>query len=312
LSEFEVAERLAPENAEVYFLRASLYRRQGKLDLSIQDGERAIELDPTNIAYLREQHHSYLFQRDYERADALLDRILDRFRDDDGWTYVAKALLALYRNGDTQLAHGFERVPPTADYEDVPQHLYVSWLAAVIDRDYKRALNLLEREDGDPVDADFPNSPNLVDKALFFARTYALAGDDERARIGFEAALRDITKQLDDSSADDSLGRAALYVALGEAHAGLGERQAALDALTKARSLAPKSSDAVVGSFIQLQSAIRVLIPLGDHETALSELEDYLRGAGTWSIEALALDPRLEPIHGDARFASLLERYGRH
>jgi DNA-binding winged helix-turn-helix (wHTH) protein/Flp pilus assembly protein TadD len=312
LSEFAVAERLLPENAEVYFLRASLYRRLGKLDLSIRDREKAIELDPTNIVYLREQHHSYLFQRDYERADALLDRILDRFRDDDGPTYVEKALLALYRNGDTQLAHRFERVPPTADYEDVPQYPYVSWLAAIIDRDYARALNVLEREDGDPVDEEFGNSPNLVDKTLFFARTYALAGDDERARIGFEAALRDITKQLADGSADDLLGLAAFYVALGEAHAGLGERQAALDALTRARSSAPKSSDARVGSSVQLQSVIRVLIPLGDHETALSELEDYLRGAGPWSIEALARDPRLDPIRGDARFASLVERYGRH
>jgi tetratricopeptide (TPR) repeat protein len=188
----------------------------------------------------------------------------------------------------------------------------VSWLAAVIDRDYKRALNVLEREDGDPVDADFPNSPNLVDKTLFFARTYALDGDDERARIGFEAALRDITKQLAESSADHSLGLAAFYVALGEAHAGLGERQAALDALTQARSLSPKSTDAVVGSFIQLQSVIRVLIPLGDHETALSELEDYLGGAGLWSIEALARDPRLDPIRGDARFGALVEKHGRY
>jgi tetratricopeptide (TPR) repeat protein len=188
----------------------------------------------------------------------------------------------------------------------------VGWLAAILDRDYARALNVLEREDGDPVDAEFPNSPNLVDKTLFFARTYALTGDDERARIGFEAALRDITKQLADSTADDTLATAAFYVALGEAHAGLGERQAALDALTKAQSLAPKSKDALVGSSIQLQSVIRVLIPLGDHETALSELEDYLRGAGTWSIEALAADPRLDPIRGDARFAALVERYGRH
>jgi DNA-binding winged helix-turn-helix (wHTH) protein/tetratricopeptide (TPR) repeat protein len=312
LSEFAVAERLAPGNAEVYFLRASLYRRQGKWDLSIRDGEKAIELDPTNMAYLREQHGSYLFQRDYERADALLDRILDRLRDDDGATYVDKALLALYRNGDTQPAHRFERVPPTADYEDVPQYSYVTWLAAVIDRDNARALNVLEREDGDPVDAEFPNSPNLADKTLFFARTYALAGDDERARAAFEAALRDITKQLADSSADDSLGLAAFYVALGEAHAGLGERQAALDALTKARSLAPKSKDALVGSSVQLQAVIRVLIPLGDHAPALSELEDYLRGPGLWSIEALALDPRLDPIRGDAHFAALVERYGRH
>ena len=311
LSEFAVAEGLQPENAEIYFLRASLYRRQGKWDLSIRDGEKAIELDRTNIAYLREQHHSYLFQRGYERADALLDRILD-LRDDDGPTYVAKALLALYREGDTQLAHRFERVPPTADYEDVPQYSYVSWLAAVFDRDYARALNVLEREDGDPVDAEFPNSPNLVDKTLFFARTYALLGDDERARTELEATLRDITKQLAGSSADDTLGTAAFYVALGEAHAGSGERQAALDALTQAQSLAPKSNDAIVGSNVQLQSVIRVLIPLGDHETALAELEDYLGGAGLWSIEALALDPRLDPIRGDARFAALVERYGRH
>jgi tetratricopeptide (TPR) repeat protein len=301
-----------PENAEVYFLRSSLHRRQGKWDLSIRDGEKAIGLDGANIVYLREQHVSYLYQRDYERADALLERILDRLRDDDGFTHLDKARLALYRNGDTQLAHSYERVPPTVDYEDVRWYSYVSWLAWVIDRDYARALNVLEREDADPIDAEFPNSPDLVDKTLFFARTYALAGDDEKARLAFEVALRDITKQLADSSATNSLGIAAFYVALGEAHAGLGERQAALDALTRAQSLAPKSSDALVASSVQLQSVLRVLIPLGNHETALSELEDYLRGAGPWSIEALALDPRLDPIRGDARFATLVERYGRH
>jgi DNA-binding winged helix-turn-helix (wHTH) protein len=42
LSEFAVAERLAPGNAEVYFLRSSLYRRLGNMDLSIRDGEKAI------------------------------------------------------------------------------------------------------------------------------------------------------------------------------------------------------------------------------------------------------------------------------
>jgi tetratricopeptide (TPR) repeat protein len=312
LDEFGVAERLLPENAEVYFLRASLYRRRGQWDLSIRDGEKAIELDSANIAYLREQHVSYLYQRDYESAEALLDRILDRFRDDDGFTHVDKALLAVYRNGDTQLVRRFERLAPTVDYEDVPWVSYVNWLAAVIDGDYERALNVLEREDGDPIDGEFPNSPNVVDKTLFVARTYALRGDDEKARHAFEVALRDLAKQLAGSVADDSLGIATLHLALAEAHAGLGERQAALGELTQARSLAPKSSDAVVASSIQLQSVIRVLIPLGDHETALSELEDYLRGAGKWSIEALALDPRLDPIRGDARFAALVERYSRH
>jgi hypothetical protein len=53
------------------------------------------------------------------------------------------------------------------------------------------------------------------------------------------------------------------------------------------------------------------LLPLGDDEAALDELERYLAKQGAWSIDGLRRDPRLARIHDHPRFAALVEAHGR-
>ena len=60
------------------------------------------------------------------------------------------------------------------------------------------------------------------------------------------------------------------------------------------------------------QAAVRVLIPTGDHATAIELLDDYLVTIGAkWTIEGLLPDPPLDPIREDPRFIALVEKYRR-
>ena len=52
-------------------------------------------------------------------------------------------------------------------------------------------------------------------------------------------------------------------------------------------------------------------MPAGDYDAAIEELDAYLAAPGTWSIEGLLPDPRLDPIRDDPRFLALVEKYSR-
>ena len=142
LAEFDVAEKLIRNDPDLYLFRASVYRRLGEWERSTEDHDRALELDPLNVVYLRQQHVNYLNVRDYARAEHYLDRVLE-IAPDDATAYVDKVVLALFRDGDTSLAHEYYQAPPTPRYADGLAHTYVHWLAAIYDRDYATALTSL-------------------------------------------------------------------------------------------------------------------------------------------------------------------------
>jgi hypothetical protein len=62
---------------------------------------------------------------------------------------------------------------------------------------------------------------------------------------------------------------------------------------------------------MRLAYVVRVLVPLGDKEEAVSEIDAYLKEPGIWSIEGLLGDPRLDPLRGSARFDALVAKYRR-
>jgi tetratricopeptide (TPR) repeat protein len=309
LAEFAVAEHHMPENADVLFGRAMVYRRLGQWERAVADLEQALRVDPRNPTLLREAHLTEVFVRDYSRAHELLDRSLG-IAPDDGTGYVYQVLLALRGHGNTELARRYEGTMPSANYDHGLAHTYAHWLAAILDHDYERALRLLDRSDEQPIfDGDV--APSFVPKDSLYARTHVLARNDAQARRYFETVMRKIDEDLMHLPANDAAGAAVLYLSLAEAQAGLGQRAEALATVARARSLVPKTEDEILGGHIQLASVVRVLAPAGDTDPALLELADYLRGPGLWAIEGLKRDPRLDPIRDDPRFDALLENYER-
>ena len=47
-----------------------------------------------------------------------------------------------------------------------------------------------------------------------------------------------------------------------------------------------------------------------DRDRFLADLDEYLSGPGSWSIEALSRDPRLDYLIDDPRFKAIVNKYG--
>lgn len=304
LAEFAVAQQLNPNDADVYLMKSSVERRVGNWEQAIRDLERASELSPRNVLYMRAQAVNYLFLRDYARADEYLDRILD-FARDDAATYVDKAAFRLYRDGDTTLLHQYEESPPAPGYTEAFGSAYARWLAAIYDHDYSHALAVLDSTPEEMVTGQGVNLP----KALLKAHTHALSGNVAQARPLYEDIAADLGRdKADTPSGEDD---ANTFLVLAEAQAGLGSREA-LQSAERARSALPSSNQGVERPMLNLAIIFSVLVPLEEQDRAFGELDEYLKGRGhRYSIEALRKDPRLEPIRDDPRFAALVEKYQR-
>jgi DNA-binding winged helix-turn-helix (wHTH) protein/Tfp pilus assembly protein PilF len=308
LEEFMAAERLSPGDSEIHFLRGLLYRRLGQWQPALADLREAVERAPRNIVYLRQQHITQMFMRDFSSAEQSLERILS-IAPDDGTTYVDQVVLAMCRDGDTALARRYAENPPSAEYDDGLAYTYTNWLAALHDRDYDRAHKILDATSEDAVfDGDLRTT--YAPKALLYARTELLANRAAEARRLYEQVAASIGALSEREPTGDPATSAALNLALAEAHAGVGRREEALTAMRRARALVSKPDDALLGSALQLAALLRVLVLVGDNDAALRELDDYLTGPGNWSIRGLQRDPRLDPLRDDERFAALLTRYG--
>jgi DNA-binding winged helix-turn-helix (wHTH) protein/TolB-like protein len=303
LREFDVAERAMPRDADLHTLRSSLHRRLGHWELAVRDGERAISVDPTNVLYLNHLANTYLAERDYAHAEHYFDWIIE-LRPDDATTYLDRVILALNRDGDTSLAHVYDVDEPAAGYSKAREYAYTRWLAAIYDRNYPEALDVLSRIHGDRIsDGDLGRC--FSPKDLLLARTHRLAGSDARSAGLFESVERGVGLLLAESVDEDPHTRSCSYLTLAEAQAGLGRNKEALESMQAALSLAPKASNAIEGPALQLAAVVRVLVPAGETDAALKELGDYLAHPGFWSAAALSKDPRLDPLRGDARFVTL-------
>jgi tetratricopeptide (TPR) repeat protein len=97
-------------------------------------------------------------------------------------------------------------------------------------------------------------------------------------------------------------GNAVMRAGLGYVYAAAGERRAA-------RQVLQEFSEAAGSQQRFAYEAAVIHAALGEREAALDQLEAAWCARSGW-IAYLAVDPRLDPVRGDARFAALLERVG--
>ena len=76
LKEFEVAQRGLPNESEVYLSLAAIQRRQGKWVESTANFEKAVSLNPKDIWPLQNLAFNYQMLRNFDKANATIDRAL--------------------------------------------------------------------------------------------------------------------------------------------------------------------------------------------------------------------------------------------
>jgi TolB-like protein/DNA-binding winged helix-turn-helix (wHTH) protein/Tfp pilus assembly protein PilF len=295
LAEFDLALRLAPGSSRARYMKAAIFRRQGRWAEALSQFEQAAALDPLNVKVIGEFAWAYALLRRYEEADRLLARI-----EPPGPSAIAYArhLGAFKRTGDlAPLAAFMAQVPPL---DDPGCDIALSrWDLAMKQGRYREAAPLiLGCTEGYVRGETLEQAP----KEVFAALAHAAAGDvalatrhAEAARAALERSLRDKPDQPQNHM------KLATMLAL------LGERAGAIAEADAAVAMVPPEEDAIVHGILVTERAA-LLARVGETERAFAELEQALRMPAGTDPFTVQLDPAYAGLRGDPRFETLIAR----
>ena len=298
LSEFEIAKRDLPNEADAYSAIAAIQRRQGKWVESTANFEKAVSLDPKNANVLFNLGLNYMAQRDFETADKIFDRAIAV----DPQAFASrgmKSALAIAWKGDVGFVEKqLSLVPGEFDPDGLVTAARVGIL--MLQRKFADALKLLQQFRGETL--LYPDT-GPCPKALLEGRLYLYQGDKTKAQAAFERA-RPVAEQL----VRDAPGDPGRHVQLGAVLAGLGLKEEAVNEGRKAVESVPESQDAFEGP--QATAALAEIYAwVGEYDEAFRLLDHLLKVPNGLTVPALKLDPVWDPLRKDPRFQALIDKY---
>jgi tetratricopeptide (TPR) repeat protein len=143
----------------------------------------------------------------------------------------------------------------------------------------------------------------LAPQALLSAYFFSHLDQTERADSAFRSAL-DILENEIQMHQDDHRYQSAL----GLAHAGLGNREAAIQAGKRAIEILPLTKDAFYGVPPHLEMAL-IYDMLGETDLAMDHLEKVLSIPNYYTINWLIPDIRYKNIRNSSRYKDLIATY---
>jgi len=300
LDEFKAALDLQPGGSDALAGITWVLRRKGRWQESAEQSAKLLENDPRSPNALFQHGLTCVLLRRYAEADrvtALATSFSPEFANAWAW----RVRIQLLWHGDVDKAHSLlseaGQVPRLNDAAGLLA--YEAFKIAVIRRDFRGALRLLEGEKREAFFNQFFHQPI----ELLRGEAHRLSGENQLARISFEASRRRL-QELIAKEPDDS----RYYSALGIACAGLSLRKEALDAATRGTELMPSSKDSWRAMW-RIQDLALVHSMLGQQDEAIDRLDFLLSHTGEISTQILQLDPRWETLNSNPRFQALLRRY---
>src|SRR5437764_2880149 len=298
LSEFEIAKRDLPNEADAYSAIAAIQRRQGKWAESTANFEKAVSLDPKNANVLFNLGLNYMAQRDFETADKIFDRAIAA----DPQAFASrgmKSAVAIAWKGDLEFVEKqLSLVPAEFDPGGLVTAARVGIL--MLQRKFADALKLLQQFRGETL--LYPDT-GPCPKALLEGRLYLYQGDKTKAQAAFERA-RPVAEQL----VRDAPGDPGRHVQLGAVLAGLGLKEEAVNEGRKAVQSVPESQDAFEGP--QATAALAEIYAwVGEYDEAFRLLDHLLKVPNGLTVPALKLDPVWDPLRKDPRFQARVDKY---
>ncbi len=298
LTEFEIAKRDLPNEAQAYMAIGAIQRRQGKWAESTANLEKAAALDPKNASILVNLAYSYMALRNFEAADKIVDRAI-AVAPQSFATVGLKAYLTAAWRGDLSAAETqFSAIPPEVD----PNGL-MTWVRSgmlIWQRKFPEALAVVQKFPGETL-STYTTAP--VPKAFLEGTIHFLEGDKPTSQIEFEKA-RVVSEQLLREAPEDP-GRHAQH---GLILAALGQKEEAIKEGKKAVELLPESRDAFDGP--QSTAALaQIYASTGEFDEAFRLLDHLLTVPNGVAVPILKLDPAWDPLRKDPRFQALIEKY---
>lgn len=300
---FEFAERAIPGDATLHREKGRAYQLAVELEKSIESYERAVSLDPRDPVTRVWLARIYGKLRQHDRGEAHARTALD-FNPDCGycrWTFGA---MRLYRGDNSALVlealMGEQGWNEQTDWRTFPSAID----AQVMDRNYQAALETV-----DVWEQLLGKSYPAVLFAEFRAYLIALESGPVAAAGLYREFLEEGESILADNPDDPNGTRIT-----GEAHAWLGNREAAVAAAERLLS-GELHGEGVLEFWISDEVFIPtlrfILAPAKEKDLLLATLDEYFSSPGHWTIEALRRFPIFDYLRDDPRWQALYEKYRR-
>jgi TolB-like protein/Tfp pilus assembly protein PilF len=302
LQQLNTALRFSPNNGDAGELIASIKRRQGRWQESLEAFERSQKIDPQNPNIVR----NLVFTNTALRRWPDASRWATQMRAMAPASLVAKiqsGYVDFWWKGDTRLLKSMlNQVPVGTDPDGGVTS--VRWEVAMLERDFSAARAVLESS---PL-TEFSYTNAAPTAKSFLEGCIDLAqGDNAKAQKSFEMARPAFEKAVEE--APESADR---HGNLGWFYAFAGRKEDAIREGRRAVELKPESKDAYDGAIMNCYLAL-IYARVGEKDFAISLIERLLKTPGAvdsvdYSITISDLKYRWEwdPIRDDPRFKKLI------
>jgi TolB-like protein/cytochrome c-type biogenesis protein CcmH/NrfG len=294
-----------PNDGEIWMWGGYLNRRVGHFQQSLADFDRARSLSPNDANITYHLAVTAVASGDCVRGLRELDASLAI--SGDNTHALSMKLQCAYSAGDLKRADAYLA---QAD-ANAPAVQGLLGTQLLYKRDYAGAVAQLQRAmdgaGGDTFIDAFLNGyvPARNDWGISLGIAQQRLGDDKAAADSFRRVKADALHALA-SKQQSPYVESAWRSALGQALAGLGERDAAAEQVRIIASLVPEGQDTLEGPGWTFYR-VRILAMNGDAAESVPLLHHLVQTrAAQVSVENLKLDPAWDPIREDPAFKALL------
>jgi TolB-like protein/Tfp pilus assembly protein PilF len=298
LAELDAIEGSTASDTELLEARGYILRRQGDYAEAADSLLAALELSPRDPVLAVEVANTLLGLWEFERADEYYDRAISLAPDRIG-PYTLKVRNRYLWDGNLEQAGAtLERMPVSGELRAV----WFRAFHAFYERDERTVLDRL----GDRRDETYETHAQTLPIALVMAWAHERLGEQELADEAYRDALERLERARLERPDDFRI-----RMALGLVHAGLDHPERAVRFAREAVEMYPTSKDAWAGPIV-VRNLIFVLARAGETDAALEEIDRVLSAPNPGASPSLfRIEPRLDPLRDDPRFARTLEARSR-
>ena len=293
--ELAIARQELPNEPRVFELLGYIDRRQSRWTESLQNLERALELDPRNSYYLQQIARSFDYMRRFAEEAAALDRALEIVPQDTG-VRIQRAAVELAARANLKPMHStidvVLRENPNSARDLADQWLYL----ALCERDFDAADRALAAMP----DNGYTNEGFSFPKSWYEALVAHARGDGPTEKAAFARARVVVEKTVREQPQ-----YAQALCILGMIDAGLGRPAEAIREGQHAAELLPVSKESINGSLL-MQYLTVIYTWIGERDLAFEQLAATVAIPSPLNYGELQLNPDWDPLRGDARFNKII------